>query len=171
MFAFHRFFFRILPVLLPLILSGGCASLKNRPTTEMVDSLLRTERKVVTVTLTDSEEALVQRMTQRAAACVESVVSSSGVAPAGPATFVPVRASMRQRLEEGRGADGGLWLALRMDGLIHGVAFGLHLRPLQDVGVEIKAFPADRRKPERIKELIASGEIFCSWREVSYPYD
>lgn len=171
MFGLDRGYFRILPVFLLLVVSSGCVSFSNRPTDVMVKSLLDTERKVVTITLADSAEAIKQKITQRAAGCVEGVLKSSGVVPAGPGVLVPVSSTMYQQLEQGRDADGGHWLALRMDGLIHAVAFGLRLQSQEDGSVEIKAFPADRRKADRIKELVASGEILCAWREVSYPYD
>lgn len=171
MFGWDRGYFRILPVFLSLAVGSGCASFSNRPTSVMVQSLLATERKVVTFTLAGAPKAIEQRIIQRASACVEGVLKSSGVVPAGPGVLVPVSSSMHQRLEEGTDADGSRWLALRMDGLIHAVAFGLRLRSQDVDSVEIKAFPADHRKPGRIKELVASGEIFCAWREVSYPYD
>lgn len=171
MFGLDRGYFRIVPVFVSLVVTSGCASFSDRPTDEKVQSLLATERKVVTFTLAGSQAAIEQRITERAAGCVEGVLKPSGDMPSGSGGVVSVSSTMHQRLEQGTDADGGHWLALRMDGLIHAVAFGLRLKTLDDETVEIKAFPADSRKPDRIKELVASGEILCSWREVSYPYD
>lgn len=58
-----------------------------------------------------------------------------------------------------------------MDGVLHMLAFGVQLRTLETGNTQAKVFPADARKADKIKQLIETGELFCHWQRLNYPYD
>jgi hypothetical protein len=157
--------------LLLVSLAAGCASMSNRPTSDMVGEMIKQERKVLTLNSSIAPERLVDEMERFARVCIGGDINTSGIATAGPGIYVPVSTTIHQRVDRGVAADGSLWIALRMDSLLHVIAYGVHLRTLDDGTTEAKVFPADRRKADEIKQLLEGGGLFCHWKRLNYPYD
>lgn len=150
--------------------TAACASLANRPTADMVAAELSKSRKIVQVRVSGSSAALANQLEAKGKLCTGSDVRASSVASSGTG-YVRVSSTVRQRIDRGSGTDGSLWLALRMDGILHAVAFGVSLQASADGRIDAKAFPADSRKVPEITAAIESGNLFCMWRDFSYPYD
>lgn len=149
----------------------SCASMSNRPTDEIVASIRQKERKVVRIAVPGTLAETIARLEQKAGACTSPTIKSSGSMPSGSGGVVTVSQTIRQRLDKGTTADGETWLALRMDSVLHMVAFAVAIRQVDAATLEVSAFPADARKPGAIRQSVESGTLFCDWRDFSYPYD
>lgn len=149
----------------------SCASMSDRPTDEIIASIRQKERKVVRIAVPGTVEETIARLEQKASACTPATIRSSGSMPSGSGGLVSVSPTIRQHLERGTAAAGETWLALRMDGVLHMVAFAVVIRQMDPATLEVSAFPADARKPKAIRQSVESGTLFCDWRDFSYPYD
>lgn len=149
----------------------SCASMSDRPTDEIIASIRQKERKVVRIAVPGTVEETIARLEQKAGACTPATIRSSGSMPSGSGGLVTVTSTIRQRLERGTTAAGETWLALRMDSVLHMVAFAVAIRQVDAATLEVSAFPADARKPDAIRQSVESGTLFCDWRDFSYPYD
>lgn len=158
-------------VALSAVMLTSCASMSDRPTDEIIASIRQKERKVVRIAVPGTVEETIARLEQKASACTPATVRSSGSMPSGSGGLVTVSPTIRQRLEKGTTAAGETWLALRMDSLLHMVAFAVAIRQVDPATLEVSAFPADARKPDAIRQSVESGTLFCDWRDFSYPYD
>ncbi len=165
-----RFLGMAIPSLL-VLLAAGCASMSNRPTSVMVGEMIKQERKVLILHSNIAPERLADEMERFARVCIGVEINVSSIATAGQGIYVPVSTTIHQRVDRGVEPDGSVWMALRMDSLLHGIAYGVHLRTLDDGTTEARIFPADRRKADEIKQLLEGGGLFCHWKRLNYPYD
>ena len=155
--------------LLAIFLLSSCASLSNRSTGDLIDSELGKQRKIVRFESTMSVSSLENGLVGQD--CGRETVHADVLVRAGPGTFVPVRSSGKFSVHSGASRTGGRWVGLRMDGVLHLLASGVELEPRSGGGTTVSVLLADRKKVDRIKQLVEQGTLFCHWREVDYPYD
>jgi hypothetical protein len=150
---------------------AACTMMTDRPTAQMVGEV-NTAKKTVTVVSAGTQDQIIERLQSHASKCIAGELRRSSVAVVGPGVFVPVITSMTQRLELGSTDGSDEWLVLRMDGsMVKAVAAGVRVRTKDQGASIVDVFPANANKKDAISSLIESGEYFCRWREVDYPWD
>jgi hypothetical protein len=135
----------------------------------MVDQQLRKTKKVVKFTSTLSPSEIEVRTLSSGCGGEEKIIGT--VVSAGPGTFIPVVSKYKYSVDHGNWPDGSRWIALRTDGMFHGVVAGLKLSPEANGGTDVSVLAADPRKVGTIKQLTEDGTLLCHWGEVNYPYD
>ncbi len=158
----------IYPVSILLAL-GGCA---HQSTAQMIADV-NVPKKTVAFTSNQSIDELIAALTTKSVECLGEKVDVASTAVVGAGVFFPIVTSMNQKLELSTQEDGVRWLALRMDGsMVQAVAAALKFTADQSASnTAIEAFPANKKKESEIKAAVESGDYFCVWRGLDYPWD
>jgi hypothetical protein len=159
---------RIIFPILALFILNGCADLQNRPTSILIRASLAKPKQTIVLDSRKTPSELIALLTQ--GDCASGLRTTSGTAVVGANSYAPVRSSVYFSLENGKNADGSVWIGLRMDGMIHVLAAGMELRP-NNGGTQITVTKIDKTKSASIQREIEAGSYFCDWRSYDYPYD
>lgn len=162
------------PLLLLIGVSvAGCAmptlSRTDKPTSYF---LLREQKRPVThveVFVEESPDKVIRNVQDASKLCLDRDSASSWMMPAGPMIVGGTLRTSRsvEVIEQGD----TLWVALRTRGDFHMVPIAFEIAQNGESGSKLVVYRADMKKKEAILALVASGELFCRFKEISYPFD
>lgn len=153
---------------IPLLVSG-CVTYRDAPTQKMVEQQLQKTKKVVTFSSALPPQEIEDKTLKSGCGPGDTTLTTLVTPVSG--TYIPVVNKYKYSVDHGAWGDGSRWIALKTDGMFHGVPAGLKLVPRIDGGTDVSVIAADARKVAVIKQRTEDGTLFCHWQEFDYPYD
>lgn len=155
----------VLAVTAAFAVTACSLSMRDQPTPDLLARVGK-DKKVVNLSLPHSPEGLLAKLAEQGRNCVTPASTEYSDVPTGTIA-VPVR----RTLERGTLGNGAAYLALRIDtSMAHGISMAVEALPSAS-GTDVRVYPADKRKPDLIRQMLEDGSLFCRWEAVSYPYD